>query len=136
MSLIVISVSEENRAEIVESYNEFIANPANEFADECVKVLIEKYNANKAEIKRDIFYHPAISWIANEKPIPMAFKFVSSALKTYKLSALGLSRNATLENFRVGRITEGIAMEVLEMDRLSVRDLMAYKFGENWRDDE
>ncbi len=117
-----------------------IVQRAEKFANECLEILRHLYMAIPTAETYAIFYEYALKVFSVKGILKKTIFEVRDMTVTYsknnRLGALGLDINQTLLNFKKGELSEGLTMQILQMDRLDLRDWMEIQFGENWRDDE
>ena len=108
--------------------------PASVFAKECIIILRDKYNATPTETAHQLFFYSQASRISGSEAPVLPHEEVKRLLQATSPKALGITEEGTLKSFRDGLITEGVAMELLKLDRLAVRSMMADVYGDDWRD--
>lgn len=67
-----------------------LLDTAADYAQQCADILVAEYGAKREDIHIDIFRHPAISALVNDRPLDDPHLAVRRAVQMYKDSVLGL----------------------------------------------
>jgi len=85
----IISMPDDEREKFLEAAQS-IADQAEAYTVECVKILVEQHGAIPEEIERDIFLHNAVGRLIQGKELFPPRERVLEAIGTYKAKYLGL----------------------------------------------
>ena len=128
MTKTIIEMPEDERQRFI-SEMDGVFGQAEEYADECVRLLIDVLGVNEASVQRDVFSDVAISQICNDT-LTTPHKRVREAICQYKLRVLGLDE-VTVDRTMGTAAPDSeviVCFQNGEIERFFVRGLSDYEY--------